>query len=236
MLIKSRVVAGNRRVGEQWVADIQPFVFPRTQLTSPLDEIARIKTKIEAKIGEATNIKLGSGGIRDIEFSVQALQLLNGGANAGIRQRSTVAAIRSLVDSHHLKKHEGKDLELAYQFLRRVEDRLQLLHGLQKHSLPDSAEERTILARQLGYRSARDFSVDLKKHQSKIRAGYLSVFGGSKAGMGGAQEIHSDRCFSPEHCPSMALQRPLWQENEYWRLLHFFRTCVSPVRFAPCCG
>ena len=182
MLLKARVVAGSRRVGEQWVADLEPFVFPKTLLTSPLDEIARIKTKIEAKIGDATNIKLGSGGIRDVEFSVQALQLLNGGANPGIRHRSTVAAIRSLVTSRHLKEREGKDLESSYHFLRTVEDRLQLLHGLQKHSLPESVEERTILARQLGYRSAKSFSLDLRKHQSRIRAAYLSVFGERQAG------------------------------------------------------
>ena len=184
MLLKARVVAGNQKVGERWEADLEPFIFPKTLLTSPLNEIARIKTKIEAKIGDATNIKLGSGGIRDVEFSVQALQLLNGGANVGIRHRSTVAAIRSLVTSRHLKEREGKDLESAYHFLRTVEDRLQLLHGLQKHSLPESAEERTILARQLGYRSANSFSLDLRKHQSRIRAAYLSVFGERQAGKG----------------------------------------------------
>ena len=182
MLIKARVVAGNKKVGEQWMADLQPFVFPKTLLTSPLDEIARIKTKIEAKIGDATNIKLGSGGIRDVEFSVQALQLLNGGANAGIRHRGSVAAIRSLVASGHLKEREGKDLESAYHFLRTVEDRLQLLHGLQKHSLPESVEERAILARQLGYGSANAFSLDLKRHQSRIRTAYLSVFGATQVG------------------------------------------------------
>jgi len=182
MLLKARVVAGSWEVGERWLADLEPFIFPKTLLTSPLDEIARIKTKIEAKIGDGTNIKLGSGGIRDVEFSVQALQLLNGGSNAGIRHRSTVAAIRSLVASRHLKEREGKDLESAYRFLRTVEDRLQLLHGLQKHSLPESAEERRILARQLGYRSADSFSLDLKRHQSRIRAAYLSIFGEGQAG------------------------------------------------------
>jgi len=182
MLIKARLIAGNMTVGEHWVADIQPFVFPKTLLISPLDEIARIKTKIEARIGDETNIKLGSGGIRDVEFSVQALQLLNGGANAIIRHRGSVAAIRSLVATGHLKEREGKDLESAYHFLRTVEDRLQLLHGLQKHSLPESLEERTILARQLGYNSAKAFSLDLKRHQSRIRSAYRSVFGSRHGG------------------------------------------------------
>jgi [glutamine synthetase] adenylyltransferase / [glutamine synthetase]-adenylyl-L-tyrosine phosphorylase len=186
MLIKARVVAGNKNVGEEWLKDLQPFVFPKTLLTSPLDEIARIKTKIEAKIKDVANIKLGIGGIRDIEFSVQALQLLNGGANAGIRQSGSLPAVRTLVASGHLKESEGKDLESAYIFLRTVEDRLQLLHGLQEHSLPESVEERTILARQLGYRSAVAFSLDLEKHQSKVRSVYRSIFGGTKLGKRGS--------------------------------------------------
>ena len=177
MLIKARVVAGAREVGERWVDDLQPFIFPKTLLTSPLDEIARIKVKIESKIGEEENIKLGSGGIRDIEFSVQALQLLNGGANSALRHRGSVPAIRSLASSGHLGQREGKELEAAYHFLRTVEDRLQLLHGLQKHSLPESIEERTILARQLGFGTAGDFSRELGKQQSRIRSVYLSVFG-----------------------------------------------------------
>ena len=189
MLIKARVVAGHEAVGERWVSDLQPFVFPKTLLTSPLDEIARIKTKIEANIGEEINIKLGSGGIRDIEFSIQALQLLNGGANPVIRHSGSVAALRSLVASGHLKEREGESLESAYRFLRTVEDRLQLLHGLQKHSLPESVEERAILARQLGFGSAQAFDRALEKHQSAIRRAYQSIFGGKQAGKMGSPTL-----------------------------------------------
>lgn len=177
MLIKSRVVAGDRRVGEGWREEIQPFIYPKTLLASPLEEIARIKARIESNLDNEKNIKLGSGGIRDIEFVVQALQLLNGGNNVQLRQRNTLLALRQLAQSKHLNETEERDLESAYRFLRTVEDRLQLLHGLQRHSIPESEEERRILARQLGYNSAVAFSADLASHQKRIRTVVRSVFG-----------------------------------------------------------
>lgn len=177
MLIKARVIAGDRRTGEDWREEIQPFIFPKTLLSSPLEEIAKIKARIESNLEDGTNIKLGSGGIRDIEFTVQALQLLNGGKNVNLRQRSTLVALRQLADSRHLKESEGRDLASAYRFLRTVEDRLQLLHGLQKHSIPESLDERRILARQLGFKSVAAFSKGLEFHQAHIRKAFSSVFG-----------------------------------------------------------
>jgi [glutamine synthetase] adenylyltransferase / [glutamine synthetase]-adenylyl-L-tyrosine phosphorylase len=177
MLIKARLIAGEDRVGEGWLEDIQPFIYPKTLLSSPLEEIAKIKLRIESNLDGEKNIKLESGGIRDIEFTVQALQLLNGGTIASLRTRSTLAALRELVSSKQMGEREGKDLDAAYRFLRTVEDRLQLLHGLQRHNIPESPEERRILARQLGFKSAAAFSGKLALHQTRIRKGFDSVFG-----------------------------------------------------------
>ena len=177
MLIKSRVLAGNTQVGEGWRNDIQPFVYPKTMLSSPLEEIAKIKSKIESAVDDAQNIKLGSGGIRDIEFIAQALQLLNGGNNTVVRQRNTLLALDQLIQARILAEKEGRALEAAYRFLRTIEDRLQLLHGLQRHSIPESADEHRTLARQLGYITASAFSRELKSHQTKIRSLFRSVFG-----------------------------------------------------------
>jgi glutamate-ammonia-ligase adenylyltransferase len=176
MLLKARVVAGNRTVGERWLAELQPFVYPKTLLGSPLEEIAKIKSKIEARVESDSNIKLGSGGIRDIEFVVQALQLLNAGTNVELRERNTLRAISRLLDAGLLKKEEAMQLREAYLFLRAVEDRLQLLHGLQIHSLPDSQEEKRVLARQLGYRSVSRFGQQLNRHRMAIRRIFRSVF------------------------------------------------------------
>ncbi|MCX6133492.1 MAG: DUF294 nucleotidyltransferase-like domain-containing protein [Ignavibacteriales bacterium] len=176
MLIKARVIAGDQQVGEGWMEEMKAFIYPKTLLSSPLEEIAKIKARIESTLDDEKNIKLGSGGIRDVEFTVQALQLLNGGSTLRLRQRSTLAALRELVDSQKLKESEGRNLDAAYRFLRTVEDRLQLLHGLQKHSIPESPEERRILARQLGFDSAAAFTKKLAVHQDRIRKAYDSVF------------------------------------------------------------
>lgn len=184
MLIKARVIAGDRSVGERWKKDIRPFVYHRTHLTSPIDEIARIKSRIESALDAGTNIKLGSGGIRDIEFTVQALQLLNGGSDDRLQMANTMQALESLAAAGHLKPTEGAGLRQAYTFLRTVEDRLQLLHGLQEHSLPESSEEKRILARQLGYDSAAAFEKILHRHQRFIRSVFASVFGPAPTGTG----------------------------------------------------
>ena len=177
MLIKARVIAGDREVGEKWKKDIKPFVYHKTLLASPIEEIANIKARIESKLEDGTNIKLGSGGIRDIEFTAQALQLLNGGGNAKLQTESTLGALRGLSEAGHLKPQETGSMERAYAFLRTVEDRLQLLHGLQEHSLPESPEEKRVLSKQLGFGSSASFEKELAKHQKNIRTVFSSVFG-----------------------------------------------------------
>jgi len=179
MLLKARVVAGNKAVGERWLVELQPFVYPKTLLGSPLEEIAKIKSKIEARVESDSNIKLGSGGIRDIEFIVQALQLLNAGTNVELRERNTLQAISRLADAKLLKKEEATQLRGAYLLLRTVEDRLQLLHGLQKHSLPDSQEEKLVLGGQLGYWPVSRFEQELNCRRTDIRTIFRSVFGTS---------------------------------------------------------
>ena len=196
MLIKARVIAGDQEAGERWRKDIRPFVYHKTLLSSPIEEIAAIKTRIESKLDAGTNIKLGSGGIRDIEFAVQALQLLNGGGNAELQTASTLRALESLSTARHLKAREAAGLQRAYAFLRTVEDRLQLLHGLQEHSLPESPEEKRVLSKQLGHASSAAFERELMKHQRHIRAVFSSVFGISpsgKEGIDGAASAVSPR-------------------------------------------
>jgi glutamate-ammonia-ligase adenylyltransferase len=195
MLLKSRIVAGNRTVGEGWLNDIQPFVYPKTLLGSPLEEIAKIKAKIEARRESDSNIKLGSGGIRDIEFIAQALQLLNAGHNVLLRERNTLHAVHRLVEASLLKKEEGEKLQAAYIFLRTVEDRLQLFLGLQKHSVPHSQEEKLVLARQLGFGSSSKFEGELGRHRRNIQAIFRSVFGvkGGRGILPRAPEVKTDR-------------------------------------------
>lgn len=193
MLTKARVIAGNFEVGEKLLNDLRPFVYPRTHATSPLQEIAAIKRKIEEKTDRETNIKLGSGGIRDIEFIVQALQLLNGGIDQRLREKNTLRAIGRLVETSFLKNREGEKLKKAYTFFRLVEHRLQLLYGMQTHSLPESKEEAELLARRLGFRSSASFSAELTKRRQAVKRIFASVFSTGKKHAASTQWAHSQQ-------------------------------------------
>lgn len=176
MLLKARVVAGDQETGLALLRDLVPFMFPKTQFGSPLEEIARIKRQIEARIGAEVNVKLGSGGIRDIEFIVQALQLLNAGSDERLRIRSTLDTLDAFEALSVLNPVESASLREAYEFFRTVEHRLQLLYGLQTHSLPVREEEFEALARRLGFGSGEDLRRALADHRRRVRLIYDSVF------------------------------------------------------------
>ncbi len=176
MLLKARPAAGSLHTARMWLEGIFPFVFPKTQLRSPLVEIAGIKRQIEAHLGKEENVKLGSGGIRDIEFAVQALQLLYGGAQERLRTRATLDVLDVLESLQLLNTVEAASLREAYEFFRIVEHRLQLLHGFQTHALPVREEEYTQLARRLGFDSSEDLRLRIAGHRRHVRLIYDSIF------------------------------------------------------------
>jgi glutamate-ammonia-ligase adenylyltransferase len=154
-LIKLRPVAGDRALGEQFVREIEPYVYRKFLSFSEINEIKALKRKIEQKTRQAgiddREVKTGHGGIRDIEFTLQFLQLLNGGDLPGLRQRNTLEALAALEEAGALTDQEYRVLEDAYRFLRKTEHRLQLLFDLQTHRLPDDPEELRRLALRMGY-------------------------------------------------------------------------------------
>ncbi len=177
MLIKARVVGGDPRVGERFLSDIRPFVFRRTLITSPWSDIASMKRAIEAEFHSSTNIKLGAGGIRDIEFLVQGLQLVHAGRHPGVRSPNTLRAIDALEAEGLLPDTEADVLREAYSLFRDVEHRLQLFHASQTHDLPVDDEEFSLLGRKLGH-SAGAFRRLLTRHRSRVRRSFLSATAG----------------------------------------------------------
>jgi glutamate-ammonia-ligase adenylyltransferase len=161
MLIKARHVAGDDSLSQTFLDDVRPFVYPRTWLENPIDEIPRMKIRIEDTDPSELNIKLRRGGIRDIEFIVQALQLLNGGSNPEIQTGNTLRAIKALEKCKLLDKHEASLMTAAYKFFRLVEHRLQLLKNLQTHTLPTDAVEFRNLSKRCGYKNERKFRNEL---------------------------------------------------------------------------
>src|SRR5207253_7941601 len=144
-LIKARPVAGDFALGTEFVQAVEPFVYRKYFSFSEINEIKAMKRKLERKTTAAgadeSEVKTGRGGIRDIEFTVQFLQLLNGGDSPEVRQRNTLVALEALEIAGCLTPHETYTLADAYRFLRKTEHRLQLLFDLQTHKLPTATEE-----------------------------------------------------------------------------------------------
>jgi glutamate-ammonia-ligase adenylyltransferase len=175
MLIKARPVGGDPQLGEAFVQAIQPFVYPRAFLEHPAESITRMKARIESTLGDATNVKLMPGGIRDIEFIVQALQLLHGGKDAALRSGTTLVALSALEARGVLPTRETKGLMRAYRFYRLLEHRLQIIQNTQTHTVPRDERGRGLLARRMGIASAAMFAQELGEHLGAVRSAFTSV-------------------------------------------------------------
>ena len=169
MLIKARPVGGDIAFGERFLQQLTPFIYPRTFIHHPATEIARIKARIEAANAEAENIKVRAGGIRDIEFIVQALQLVNGGKNAGVRSGNTLQAINQLASQQLLSEGETAALTQAYVFYRTLEHRLQIMFNTQTHTVPSDTAAQTRVARQVGLASAEELQRVSAEHLSVVK-------------------------------------------------------------------
>lgn len=163
-LIKVRPIAGDLKLGEEFLRAIEPFVYRKYLSFAEINEIKALKRQIEHKTGRAgvsdKEVKTGHGGIRDVEFTIQFLQLLNGGDLPEVRQRNTLVALQALERVGCLTDQEYQILDNTYRFLRKTEHRLQLLFDLQTHRLPDRDEELAKLARRMGY-------IDRRKNQDE---------------------------------------------------------------------
>lgn len=161
-LIKVRPVAGDPGLGAEFVEAVQPFVYKRFLSFAEINEIKAVKRKIEhqaQRAGGVREVKAGPGGIRDVEFAIQFLQLLNGGDLPAVRCRDTLGALQALEAAGCLTDAEYRGLDDAYRFLRKVEHRLQLLFDLQTHRLPDRPEELRKLALRMGYGTSTEYRV-----------------------------------------------------------------------------
>src|SRR5881394_3304461 len=164
-LIKARGIAGSRELAYDFLRLHQPFIYPKTSTPDLLDEIAKIKHRIERDIVGAEklerDVKLGRGGIRDIEFIVQTLQLIHGARHPFLQEPNMLKALRALRELDLLASQEVLALDNAYRFLRRVEHRLQIEAEQQTHTVPDEPEALQRLARSLRFSSANDFAAAL---------------------------------------------------------------------------
>lgn len=178
MLLKLNFVCGDVKLYSTFKKSIAPFIYPQSFFSSPLEQIRKMKNEIELKSGSDDNVKLFLGGIRDIEFSVQALQLINGGKNINLRTGNTLKAIAVLHENSLVTKSEAKTLNEAYIFYRRIEHYFQLMNDVQTHTLPADEERLNQIAKFMGFAESAEFQKMLGIYRGKVRMIYDSITGG----------------------------------------------------------
>ncbi|MGE5219214.1 MAG: bifunctional [glutamate--ammonia ligase]-adenylyl-L-tyrosine phosphorylase/[glutamate--ammonia-ligase] adenylyltransferase [Chloroflexota bacterium] len=178
-LIKARAVAGARDLGAEFLKEVEPFIYRRYLDFTTIDELRHMKARIESELlsgeGKERNVKLGLGGIREVEFFTQALQLVNGGYEPELRGPSTLPGLAELARHNFISAKERDSLTDAYRFLRQVEHKVQIVQEAHAHSIPEGKEEEQALARRLGYRrkgkhTERElFWRDFRRHTETVR-------------------------------------------------------------------
>lgn len=179
-MIKARPVAGSIPLGEKLLKNLEPFIFRRYLDYGMVEDIKGMKQKIDHNLtrereGER-NLKLGRGGIREIEFFIQALQLIYAGKQPVLREKGSLAALEKLVEAGLVRAEEATLLREAYTFLRTVEHRIQVVQERQTHNLPESEAELLALARRSGFSSVAEFSAVLERHRQGVHTIFHDLF------------------------------------------------------------
>jgi len=192
-MIKAHPVAGNRAVGAAFLGDLTPYIWRKHLDFAAIHDIHSIKRQINAHRGGSAvkvlghNVKLGRGGIREIEFFAQTQQLIFGGRNPTLRGRATCETLRTLAAAGHIAPSAADELIEAYGFLRKVEHRLQMVDDRQTHSLPGDEAGVAAIATFLGYPDSPSFQNDLLERLHCVESHYAHLFeeAPSLAGPGG---------------------------------------------------
>jgi glutamate-ammonia-ligase adenylyltransferase len=179
-MIRARGCAGDNEIFREFFAAVEDLVFSMNEtVETALANVRRSKEQIDLENinRRGYDVKLGRGGIREIEFIAQALQLAHGGLDRWLRSPHTLISLSRLADRDHLSRRELSQLSAAYTFLRRTEHALQMENGNQTHTVPDEPEKRALLARRMTFAAGGDFESDLKTHTENVSRVYSRIFG-----------------------------------------------------------
>jgi glutamate-ammonia-ligase adenylyltransferase len=188
-LIRSRAAAGSTSLFSRFAVAVEPCIYRSdTSVEEALASVRLAKQKIDRNVERSTtgfNVKLQRGGIREIEFIAQALQLAHGGRDEWLRVTHTLISLGRLADRNLISEQERSELSEAYVFLRTLEHRLQMEHGLQTHSVPQAEGHRSLVAGRMGFSGATpldDFDRALSLHTANVRRAYDRVFAEADGG------------------------------------------------------
>lgn len=179
-MIKARPVAGSIPLGEELLRRLKPFIYRRYLDFGMIEDIKLMKQKINASLGREQegerNLKLGRGGIREVEFFIQAQQLINAGTKPQLQFRNSLRTLQRLQEEGLVTAEEQQVLSDAYRFLRTVEHRIQIVQEQQTHSLPSRPEEFLALARRCGFNGAESFRAELERHRQGVSDIFKDLF------------------------------------------------------------
>ena len=249
-MIKARACAGDAKAAKALMADLSPFVWRKHLDFAALADVHDMKRQMQTYRGqseiavEGHNVKVGRGGIREIEFFAQTQQLIAGGRHPELRVRPTLLALQVLAASNWITLQACEELTLAYEFLRRVEHRLQMIADEQTHALPDDAEAVERFANFFGYESRAAFARDLLGHLNIVQGHYGKLFEGDPTGTAKLPQV--DYAAGPEdkrlidHLATLGFKKPisaagtlqLWMQGDY-RALRNETTKAAFIEFMP---
>ncbi|MGH6780184.1 MAG: bifunctional [glutamine synthetase] adenylyltransferase/[glutamine synthetase]-adenylyl-L-tyrosine phosphorylase, partial [Bradyrhizobium sp.] len=245
-MIKARICAGDVAAGEAMIVELAPFVWRKHLDFAALADVHEMKRQMQSYRGqnevavEGHNVKVGRGGIREIEFFAQTQQLIAGGRHAELRVRPTLQALEVLASSNWITLQARDELTAAYQFLRRVEHRLQMIADEQIHSLPEDAEGVERFAQFLGYDGRAAFARDLLTHLDVVQTHYSKLFERDPTGSAKLPPVNygagPDDLLLLDHLATLGFAQPIrvaetlrrWMAGEY----RVFRTDSTRGAFA----
>ena len=202
-MIKARVVAGDQLHGEELLKMLRPFVYRRYLDFAAIEALRTLKQMIQREVqrkGMQDNVKLGSGGIREIEFIGQAFQLIHGGRDRALQQRPILAVLDVLASNTYLPDTAVDELKSAYLFLRDVEHALQAIDDRQTQMLPEDSRTRLRIAMVMGFADWDSFAASLDQHRQRVALHFANV-------------IADPDEEQPEALPSFEVWLPLWQND-----------------------
>jgi glutamate-ammonia-ligase adenylyltransferase len=176
--IKARPVAGDRAGGRELQDMLRPFVYRRYLDYTAFAGLREMKALIDAEVARkdlAGNLKLGPGGIREIEFIVQLTQMIRGGRDPALRVRGLLPALRACEARGYIPAARAKLLRASYMFLRRLENRVQMLRDAQTHDIPEDSLSRERIALGMGHASWDDLALELAKHRDAVSGEFAAV-------------------------------------------------------------
>lgn len=206
---KARCVAGDREAGEAFLVALRPFVYRRYLDYGALDGLRAMKAMIAAEVARkdmADDIKRGPGGIREIEFLVQALQLIRGGRERELCDRRLLPALAALVRAGHVEMAAGERLQQAYRFLRALENRIQMLADAQTHALPDAPLARERIAQGLGEAGWSVLSQTLAVQRARVMDEFAALLAVQRRGSDAGEDMVSYWRSLPEHGDATVLE------------------------------